>query len=102
MSRAVATPSVDGNRTATVHWWLLAAAVISCPLLFATVWALIAQFLVLGIAIYRLAQRPAKKEAVVLWITMGLILLSLLAVTVSAVAAFNLSTTFTGTSVPVD
>jgi hypothetical protein len=101
MSRAETTPSVDGTRTATVHWWLLAAAVISCPLLFATAWALIAQFVVLGIAIYLLAQRPAKKEAVVLWVATGLILLSLLVVTVSAFVAFNLSTTFTGTSVPV-
>lgn len=96
------TSSADGTATTTVRWWLLAAAVISCPLLFATAWALIAQFVVLGIAIYRLAQRPARKEAVVLWIVVGLILLSFLAVTVSAVAAFNLSTTFTGTSVPVE
>jgi hypothetical protein len=94
--------SVGGERTAAGLWWLLAAAVISCPLLFATAWALIAQFVVLGVAIYRLARRPARKEAVVLWIAVGLILLSLVVVTVSAVLAFNLSTTFTGTPVPVE
>ena len=73
----------------------------SCPLLLATGWAFIAQFVVLAIAIYRLARRPAKTEAVVLWVTIALILLSLAVVTVAAIAAWNLSGTFTGTSVPV-
>lgn len=84
------------------HWWLLGAAIVSSFLLSSGLWAVVVQGAVLVIASQRLRTPRPKGEAIVLWTTIALIVLTLAAAAVVTVAAFTLSGESSMTTVPLD
>lgn len=94
------TTTSDQSRRTPFHWWLLAAAVISCVFLLGSAWSLVAQLAVLVAAVHRLTRRPSKQEAVVLWAAVAVIVVTLIAVAAISIATASVSGSFTSTTVP--